>query len=130
MNLKQFDAACAKLPAAVLSIQWGEEHVWKIGGKLFAIASPRRKPFVCSVKASEIAREALKGRRGISPAPYLARAGWLLIEDKAMPDAEIADMIRSSHALIAAGLPKKLRATLGLAAMPCPPGPRRARNAP
>ena len=128
MNLRSFDAACKKLPGAVLSIQWGEEHVWKIGGKLFAISSPHRKPFVCSVKASEVAREVLKGKPGISPAPYLARAGWLLIEDGAMPDADIADMIRVAHALIAAALPKEKRAELKLDA--CPPPARRAKQAP
>lgn len=126
MNLRRFDAVCGRLPAATLSIQWGEAHVWKIGGKIFALASPHRKPFACSLKASDIAREALAGRRGVTPAPYLARAGWLSIEDGAMPDADIADMLRAAHALVAAALPKKMRAALFAGA--CPPPPRRARE--
>lgn len=114
MNIRSFDAACGKLPAAVLSVQWGDEHVWKVGGKIFAIASPSNKPFRCSLKVSDIAREALSGMPGIKPAPYLARAGWLQIADGAMPDKELADMLRAAHLLIADRLPKKLRAELKL----------------
>ncbi len=114
MNIRAFDAACRKLPGAVLSVQWGDEHVWKIGGKMFAIASPSTRPFRCSLKASDIAREALAGASGVGPAPYLARAGWLQIADGAMPDAELADMLRVAHALILQKLPKKTRAELNL----------------
>lgn len=112
MNIRSFDAACGKLPGAVLSVQWGDEHVWKIGGKMFAMSSPGHKPFRCSLKASDIAREALAGQRGIRPAPYLARAGWLQIDDGAMPDKEIAGMLGAAHSLIRARLPKKLRAEI------------------
>jgi predicted DNA-binding protein (MmcQ/YjbR family) len=81
------------------------------------------------VKASEIAREALAGTAGVSPAPTLARAGWLRIADGAMADAAIADMIRVSHALVAAKPPAKARSALESAGA-CPAAPRRARNAP
>ncbi|WP_342360056.1 MmcQ/YjbR family DNA-binding protein [Terrarubrum flagellatum] len=114
MNIRSFDAACGKLPGAVLSVQWGDEHVWKIGGKMFAWASPGRKPFACSMKASDIAWEALAGKAGVRPAPYLARAGWLQIDHGAMPDREIADMLRVAHALVISRLPKKVQAALAV----------------
>lgn len=113
MNIRFFDSACGKLHGAVLSVQWGDEHVWKIGGKMFAMSSPSHKPFRCMMKASDIAREALAGQRGIRPAPYLARAGWLQIDDGAMPDGEIKEMLRAAHGLILARLPRKLRAEFG-----------------
>lgn len=114
MNIRSFDAACGKLPKATLIVQWGDEHVWKFGGKMFAMASPSVKPFRCSLKASDIAREAMAGAKGVKPAPYLARAGWLQVEDGAMPDDELKDMLRIAHALILGRLPKKLRAELGV----------------
>lgn len=125
MKIAAFDKACGKLPAAILSVQWGDEHVWKVGGKMFAMASPSRRPFSCRLKASDVARQALAGTPGVAPAPYLARAGWLAIADGALPDGEIVDMLRVAHALIAARLPKKTRAALRLPAIE----PRRRRDA-
>ena len=39
MNLTQFDAYCGSLPATEMVVQWGGAHVWKVGGKIFAICS-------------------------------------------------------------------------------------------
>ena len=51
---------------------------------------------------------ALTDRPGIKPAPYLARARWVLVDDlKTLPDAELMAAIRTSYALIKAKLPKK-----------------------
>ena len=51
---------------------------------------------------------ALTHRPGIKPAPYLARARWVLVDDlKTLPDAELMAAIRTSYALIKAKLPKK-----------------------
>ncbi|MET0606306.1 MAG: MmcQ/YjbR family DNA-binding protein [Beijerinckiaceae bacterium] len=129
MNIRRFDTICGKLSGATLVVQWGDEHVWKIGGKMFAMASPSRKPFACRMKASEIAREALSGLRGIAPAPYLARAGWLSIEHGAMADREIADMLRVAHALIAAALPRRVRADSACRGASCRRAGGRARKA-
>ncbi|MBN9062797.1 MAG: MmcQ/YjbR family DNA-binding protein [Rhizobiales bacterium] len=113
MNIRAYDAACHRLSGATLTEQWGGAHVWKVGGKMFSIAAPDARPFRCSLKASDVARQALAGQPGVRPAPYLARAGWLQIDDGAMPDSDIVDMLRVAHALIAARLPKNLRMGLG-----------------
>ena len=114
MTLAEFDEACDALKGASLVVQWKGAHVWKVGGRMFAVAFRQRAVFALSLKASEMARQAYAGQPGIVPAPYLARAGWLRIEDGAMPDADIADMIRVSHLLVINGLPKKQRAGLDL----------------
>ena len=41
MTRDQFDAFCRSLPATTFVIQWGGSHVWKVGGKVFAISSER-----------------------------------------------------------------------------------------
>ena len=52
-------------------------------------------------------------RPGILPAPYLARAKWVLLETpKAMPEAEQRAAIRGSYELIRAKLPKKTQREL------------------
>ena len=37
MTLDDYNAFCASLPHDNHVIQWGGAHVWKIGGKVFAI---------------------------------------------------------------------------------------------
>jgi predicted DNA-binding protein (MmcQ/YjbR family) len=115
MDMAGFDLVCGQMKASTLVIQWKGSHVWKVGGKMFAVTWGRAPLFACSVKASDMARQAYAGHPGIIPAPYLARAGWLHIEDGALPDSDIADMIRVSHLLVIAGMPKKLRVELGFA---------------
>ena len=37
MQLGDFNDFCGSLTATTHVIQWGEAHVWKVGGKVFAI---------------------------------------------------------------------------------------------
>jgi predicted DNA-binding protein (MmcQ/YjbR family) len=55
----------------------------------------------------------LTERRGIIPAPYLARAKWIALESQdSLPAAEIAGLLRESYELVLAKLPRKLRETV------------------
>ena len=48
---------------------------------------------------------------GIIPAPYLARAHWVQVEDaKALTDAAARELVAHSHALVFAKLTKKEQA--------------------
>ena len=120
MDLAAFDRFCASLPATQMVVQWGGAHVWKVGGKVFAIASlwgPDRPDgsHKVSFKCSEIGREVLRDRPGVVPAPYLARGGWMQVQEAdAMDDGELQGFIEASHAMIAAKLPRAKRAELGL----------------
>jgi predicted DNA-binding protein (MmcQ/YjbR family) len=37
MTYDAFNAFCRALPATTYVVQWGGAHVWKVGGKVFAI---------------------------------------------------------------------------------------------
>ena len=50
-----FDAACRALPAATMDVQWGDDHVYKVGGRMFAVTCPGGG---CSFKVTDIAFEA------------------------------------------------------------------------
>ncbi len=39
MKLETFNKYCASLPATNTVVQWGGAHVWKVGDKIFAMAS-------------------------------------------------------------------------------------------
>jgi predicted DNA-binding protein (MmcQ/YjbR family) len=107
------DAACRALPAVTMDVLWGANHVYKVGGKMFAATSPNGG---LSLKASEIACEALTQSGQARPAPYLARAGWIRFDELgALDDAQGRDLLRNAHALVAAKLTRARRRELGLA---------------
>jgi predicted DNA-binding protein (MmcQ/YjbR family) len=68
-----------------------------------------------SFKASDLAFEMLVEQGVARPAPYLARAKWVqLLASDALPDETLVAYLGQAHALVAARLPRKARAALGL----------------
>lgn len=118
MRPEAFEAACLALPAASKSVQWGDDHVFKVGGKMFAVAGfgdPSGPPRY-SFKASDIAFELLVEQGLARPAPYLQRARWVaLMTPDALTDQEITAYLAQAHAIIAARLTRAVRRSLGLA---------------
>jgi predicted DNA-binding protein (MmcQ/YjbR family) len=113
-----FNAFCRTLPATTYVVQWGGSHVWKVGGKVFAIAGENDagEPWI-TFKASDIAYEILKDQPGLRPAPYLASRGLKWIQHYARPglaDRDLESYLRESHRLVAIGLSRKRRGELGL----------------
>ena len=39
MIYEEFNNLCKSLPATTYVVQWGDSHVWKVGGKVFAIGA-------------------------------------------------------------------------------------------
>lgn len=118
MDTDSYNAYCAGLPATTHVVQWGGAHVWKVGGKVFAIAgwNPGEELAV-TFKVSPVAYEILREQPGLRPAPYLASRGMTWIQRtgaQAMDDAALRDYIAESHRLVAAKLPRRLRRELGL----------------
>jgi predicted DNA-binding protein (MmcQ/YjbR family) len=117
MTYKEYNAFCRKLPATTYVVQWGGSHVWKVGGKVFAIGGWHDDQPAFTFKVNDIAFEMLKGQPGLRPAPYLASRGMKWIQHYARPglaDGALRDYIRQSHAIVARGLSKKKRIELGL----------------
>jgi predicted DNA-binding protein (MmcQ/YjbR family) len=115
MTPEAFDAACRALPGVTMDIQWGADHVYKVGGKMFAVCGPTEHGV--SLKVSDIAFEALVESGAARPAPYLARARWVRFDSlAAQDDAEMAGWLANAHALVAAKLTKAARRSLGLMA--------------
>ncbi|MFI4966601.1 MAG: MmcQ/YjbR family DNA-binding protein [Caulobacterales bacterium] len=106
--------AALALPGAELSIKWGEDRVYSVGGKMFAATDGAAANL--SLKVSDIAFEALTATGRARPAPYAARFNWVMFDDlSALDAAEVKDWLETAHALVAAKLPKTRRAALGLA---------------
>ncbi len=117
MTRDEFDAFCQALRGTTRVEQWGGASVWKIGGKIFAICSKwgEGKHNKISFKCSDLAYSMLREQPGIIPAPYLARAKWVQIEDhKALSDEDLKGYIQMAYTIIAWKLTKAQRASLGL----------------
>jgi len=110
---KAFADVALALPGATMDVQWGDDRIYKIGGKMFAGTNGAGSNV--SMKMSDIAFEALTESGRGRPAPYMARAKWVMFDDLgALDDEEVADWVKSAHALTAAKLTRKARAELGL----------------
>jgi len=109
--LKRYLAA---LPGATREIKWGVDQVYCIGGKMFAVLHEHKDGADClSFKVDEHRFLELTDRKGVSPAPYLARAKWVQLKGlKNLPDAELKALLARAHEIIAAKLPKKVREAL------------------
>jgi len=113
MNIDQLRKICLGFPGATEQIQWEDDLLFKVGGKMFAITplEPARLWLSLKVDPEEFAE--LIERPGIIPAPYLARAKWIAIESaEALPPMEVADLVRKSYELVLAKLPQKARAAV------------------
>jgi len=107
------EKAALALPGAALSIKWGDDRCYTVGGKMFAATDGASTNL--SMKVTDIAFEALTQTGRARPAPYMARAKWVMFDDvSALDAAEVADWLRTAHALIAAKLTRKAREQLGL----------------
>jgi len=113
MNVDWLRELCLSFPGATEQIQWGNDLLFKVGGKMFAATPLEPAPVCLSFKASPEKFAELTERPRIIPAPYLARAQWVALETRdAVPRDELAGLLRESYELVAAKLPKKIRESL------------------
>ena len=104
---------CTALPHATETVQWGNDLVFKIGGKMFAVVSLEPSKVWLSFKATPEQFAELTERQGIIPAPYLARSHWVALENEdTLGASELKRFLRQAYDLVIAGLPKKAQAAL------------------
>ena len=117
MTNDEFNDFCRDLPATTYVVQWGGSHVWKVGGKVFAIGGWGEGEPAYTFKVSDISYEILREQPGLRPAPYLASRGMKWIQHYERPgldDDDLKDYLRQSHRIVASGLSKKKQRELGL----------------
>jgi predicted DNA-binding protein (MmcQ/YjbR family) len=113
MNIDRVRSYCKSLPHATESVQWGNDLVFKIGGKMFAVTVLEPASVWLSFKTTPEEFAELVERPGIIPAPYSARYHWVALEtEDAIPARELERRLRASYDLVLEKLPKKTRAAL------------------
>ena len=101
-----------QLPGVREERKWGSNRVFSIvGNKMIAILD-----FMGDGLAFKVDQALFLGftdRPGIRPAPYLARAHWIsMAAPYPLGDAELQELLRRSHQLVAMRLPKLKRCGL------------------
>ena len=114
MNYAALKKHVASLPGITTDIKWGCDWVASVGGKMFLVGGPEPGPWTgCSFKVDEHRFLEITGLPGFAPAPYLARVKWVQLTDpKALPLPDLKALVERSHALVLAGLSKKLQKQL------------------
>ena len=129
MNIDWIRRHCLSLPGATEQLQWGDDLVFTVAGKMFAVLPLEPSRVWLSFKASPDEFRELVELRGVIPAPYLARAQWVAVEaEDALEAAEVKRLLAKSHALVVARLPRKLQQELQSRPAAKRPSPRRKRR--
>lgn len=118
MTYDEFNAYCRSLPGADYVNQWGGSHVWKVGGKVFAIGGWSEGTETAFVfKTSPLSFEVLKNQTGLRPAPYFASRGMKWIQNlgnEGLNDHELQAYLRASYDTVRSGLTRKKQRELNL----------------
>jgi predicted DNA-binding protein (MmcQ/YjbR family) len=125
MDIDSLRRHCLSFPHTTENVQWGYDLVFKVDGKMFAVAPLEVAPLCLSFKCSPENFAELCERDGVRPAPYMARAQWVALEQlNTLPDAELRELLAEAYRLVWERLPKRRQAELQ--AKPASPGKKTA----
>jgi predicted DNA-binding protein (MmcQ/YjbR family) len=115
MDIEQVHSFCLSFPHVTEEILWGNDLVFKIGGKMFAVIGLDPASDHClSLKCTPEKFAELVERAGIVPAPYVARYHWVALERfNAVSEKELKTLLRTAYDLVLEKLSKKARVGLG-----------------
>ena len=116
MDIDDLRLYCLQFPHATENVQWGADLCFKVDGKMFAVAALEISPVCLSFKCSPENFADLCERSHVIPAPYMARAQWVGLQElNAIPDDELRRLLAESYRLVWQRLPKKRRAAIAIA---------------
>ena len=110
MDLEQFREYCLGKPGAAEDMPFGEDVlVFKVAGKMFALASLDEVPVTANLKCDpDLALELRDRYEQVRPGYHMNKKHWNTIEiGTGIPDAELRHMIDHSYGLVLKSLPKK-----------------------
>jgi predicted DNA-binding protein (MmcQ/YjbR family) len=113
MDINWVRKYCMSMPHATESLQWGDDLVFKVGAKMFAVLVLKPAPVWLSFKCTPEEFAELTERVGIIPAPYSSRYQWIALEThEALNSSELERLLRDSYKMAIEKLPKKTRDAL------------------
>ena len=113
MDVEWVREYCLSLAHTTEHVQWEDNLVLKVGGRMYAIVALEPGEYWLSFKCSDEAFAEMLEVPGVVPAPYLARAKWVSVEtETALRREEIKQWLRQAYELIFARLPRKTQSAL------------------
>jgi predicted DNA-binding protein (MmcQ/YjbR family) len=109
MDLELFREYCLSKRGAIEDMPFGEDVlVFRVGGKMFALASLDEIPATANLKCDpDLALELRDRYEQVRPGYHMNKKHWNTVEiDSGIPDAELHKMIDHSYDLVANSLPK------------------------
>ena len=112
MNLETFRKYCLSKPQTTEGTPFGPDVVvFKVGGKMFALASLDEVPARVNLKCDpDLALELRDRYEQVTPGYHMNKKHWNTIEiESGIPEAELRKMIDNSYDLVVKRLPKAKR---------------------
>ncbi len=109
MDLAQFREYCLTKPCATESTPFGPDVlVFKVGGKMFALATLDEVPTTVNLKCDpDLALELRDRYHQVTPGYHMNKKHWNTVEiESDIPDPELRKMIDHSYDRVAGSLPK------------------------
>jgi predicted DNA-binding protein (MmcQ/YjbR family) len=114
MDIEILRSICSKFPGVTEDIKWGHDLCFCVAGKMFCVTS-LEPPHQFSFKVTDEEFDQLSSAAGFQPAPYLARAKWVLCTDSAkLSKKGLKAYLEQSYEMIKSKIPKKQRRELGI----------------
>jgi len=117
MDLGEFREYCLTKPRAREETPFGPDVlVFKVGGKMFALAALDEVPTTVNLKCDpDLALDLRDRYEQVSPGYHMNKKHWNTVEiGTGVPDSEVRKMIDHSYELVVASLPKATRTKLRL----------------
>jgi predicted DNA-binding protein (MmcQ/YjbR family) len=113
MDIDQLRSYCLSFPGVTEDVKWGNDLVFSVGGKMFCVAG-LETPLKFSFKIKDDDFEEISNSEGFMPAPYMARAKWVLVTQAKLNKKAYEQYVGQSYELVKAKLTKKVRTELGI----------------
>ncbi|HKP46147.1 MAG TPA: MmcQ/YjbR family DNA-binding protein [Pyrinomonadaceae bacterium] len=114
MDIESVRKFCLSLPHVDEKVQWGNDLLFRIGEKMFAVvALEPSHGAALSFKCTPEKFAELIERDGVFPAPYVARYHWVACERfDALPERELKILLKNAYELVRDKLPSKMKRQL------------------
>jgi predicted DNA-binding protein (MmcQ/YjbR family) len=114
MDIEAVREYCLSLPHVTERVQWGNDLLFCIGEKMFAVAGLDASHGIkLSFKCTPEKFAELIEKDGIVPAPYVARYHWVGLERfDALPARDLKAQLKVAYELVRDKLPKKIKSQL------------------
>jgi len=114
VDFETFHLALHSMPGVTSAQQWGDNMVYKVGGKIFFLADiPAGSIHHLAFKVPKENFEELTEREGITQAPYFAKGQWVQVHHSTrFTKEELKNWYYTAHRLVLVGHTKKAQAEI------------------